>query len=49
MEEKNPFFCSEYLVPVMLAVVSHNDNGVRLQLTVVDTPGFGDNIDNTDW
>jgi len=25
------------------------EGGVRLQLTVVDTPGFGDNIDNTDW
>jgi len=24
------------------------EGGVRLQLTVVDTPGFGDNIDNTD-
>ena len=25
------------------------EGGVRLQLTIVDTPGFGDNIDNTDW
>ena len=25
------------------------EGGVRLQLSVVDTPGFGDNIDNTDW
>ncbi|XP_065064255.1 septin-7-like isoform X3 [Rhopilema esculentum] len=24
------------------------EGGVRLQLTIVDTPGFGDNIDNTD-
>lgn len=24
------------------------EGGVRLQLTVVDTPGFGDNVDNTD-
>ena len=29
-------------------VVSCVSGGVRLQLTVVDTPGFGDNIDNTD-
>ena len=25
------------------------EGGVRLQLTMVDTPGFGDNVDNTDW
>eukprot|EP00112_Aurelia_sp_Birch-Aquarium-sp1_P023176 Seg68.8 transcript_id=Seg68.8/GoldUCD/mRNA.D3Y31 product=Septin-7 protein_id=Seg68.8/GoldUCD/D3Y31 len=24
------------------------EGGVRLQLTIVDTPGFGDNVDNTD-
>jgi cell division control protein 11 len=25
------------------------EDGVRIALTVVDTPGFGDNIDNTAW
>ena len=25
------------------------DRGIKLKLTVVDTPGFGDNVDNTDW
>lgn len=25
------------------------DKGIKLKLTVVDTPGFGDNVDNTDW
>ena len=26
-----------------------DENGVRLELTVVDTPGFGDVVDNTNW
>ena len=25
------------------------ESGVQLKLTVVDTPGFGDEVDNTDW
>ena len=25
------------------------ENGVNLMLTVVDTPGFGDAVDNSDW
>ena len=25
------------------------ENGVTLNLTVVDTPGFGDAVDNSDW
>jgi septin family protein len=25
------------------------EEGVRVALTVVDTPGFGDNIDNERW
>ena len=25
------------------------DRGIKLRLTVVDTPGFGDLIDSTDW
>ena len=25
------------------------EGGVRLRLTIVDTPGFGDAVDNTDW
>lgn len=25
------------------------ENGVNLALTVVDTPGFGDAVDNTSW
>lgn len=26
-----------------------NENGVNLTLTVVDTPGFGDAVDNSNW
>ena len=25
------------------------ENGVRLRLTVVDTPGFGDFVNNDEW
>ena len=25
------------------------EGGVQLRLTVVDTPGFGDAVNNTDW
>lgn len=25
------------------------ENGVNLTLTVVDTPGFGDAVDNSNW
>lgn len=25
------------------------ENGVTLNLTLVDTPGFGDQLDNTKW
>ena len=25
------------------------ENGVNLMLTVVDTPGFGEAVDNSDW
>jgi len=25
------------------------EGGVQLRLTVVDTPGFGDAVDNSDW
>jgi septin 7 len=25
------------------------ENGVRLKLTVVDTPGFGDFVNNDEW
>lgn len=25
------------------------EEGIRLNLTVTDTPGFGDRIDNTNW
>ena len=28
--------------------VQLEENGVKLSLTVVDTPGYGDNVDNSD-
>ena len=29
--------------------VELEEDGVRIALTIVDTPGFGDSIDNDDW
>ena len=26
-----------------------DEGGVRLELTLIDTPGFGDIVDNTQW
>lgn len=31
------------------STVDIEERGVKLKLTVVDTPGFGDAINNTDW
>lgn len=25
------------------------ENGVRLRLNIIDTPGFGDQVDNDEW
>ena len=25
------------------------ENGVRLRLNIVDTPGYGDNVNNENW
>ena len=31
------------------STVNIEENGVRLELTLVDTPGFGDLVDNSLW
>lgn len=35
-------------VKVEASTVEIEERGVKLRLTVVDTPGYGDGIDNTD-
>lgn len=39
-----------YILPTCIAhLISYielEEDGVRIALTIVDTPGFGDNIDN---
>ena len=51
MHTTNPL--TSYLNPVPLQVASSTtyliEGGVSLKLTLVDTPGFGDAIDNTKW
>ena len=37
------------LLQVKPSTIEMKEGGVRLRLTVVDTPGFGDAVDNTDW
>lgn len=36
-------------VGVETSVVMLKENGVNLTLTIVDTPGFGDAVDNSNW
>lgn len=36
-------------VAVETTKVLLKENGVNLTLTVVDTPGFGDAVDNSNW
>lgn len=36
-------------VGVETSVVLLKENGVNLTLTIVDTPGFGDAVDNSNW
>ena len=38
-----------FIQKVKPSTVEMKEGGVRLRLTVVDTPGFGDAVDNTDW
>ena len=39
----------EQTVQLETSTVEIEEKGVRLRLTVVDTPGFGDSIDNQSW
>jgi septin family protein len=44
-------FCAEkthQTVKLDASTVEIEERGVKLRLTVVDTPGYGDSIDNTD-
>ena len=36
-------------VQIETNTVEIEEKGIRLRLTVVDTPGFADAVDNTDW
>ena len=46
------FSCPERLektVDIESSTVEIEERGVKLKLTVVDTPGFGDSLDNSEW
>lgn len=36
-------------VKIDASTVEIEERGVKLRLTVVDTPGFGDSINSTEW
>ena len=36
-------------VDIETSTVEIEERGVKLKLTVVDTPGFGDSLDNSKW
>ncbi len=38
-----------FSVQVRSSTVSIQEGGVHLELTIVDTPGFGDVVDNSNW
>ena len=46
-----PYISRRIMTMVLVQVETHEcmleENGVRLALTVVDTPGYGDAVDNT--
>lgn len=39
----------EQTVSIDATTVDIEEKGVKLRLTVVDTPGFGDAVDNRQW
>lgn len=36
-------------VEITKHVADIEEKGIKLRLTIVDTPGFGDAVNNTDW
>jgi len=45
-----PFFNLLAVTPPPLSVsVVIEEKGVKMKLTVIDTPGFGDQINNDNW
>ena len=48
-EHPGPSLRVKKTVAVETSKVLLKENGVNLTLTVVDTPGFGDAVDNSNW
>jgi septin 7 len=48
-QHPGPSFRVKKTVAVETTKVLLKENGVNLTLTVVDTPGFGDAVDNSNW
>lgn len=48
-QHPGPSFRAKKTVAVETTKVMLRENGVNLTLTVVDTPGFGDAVDNSNW
>lgn len=47
LEKRLSFFSSLTLLSCYFLVIE--EKGVKMKLTVVDTPGFGDQINNENW
>lgn len=51
--ESKAFFLPLERITQTVEITKHTvdieEKGVKLKLTIVDTPGFGDAIDNTEW
>ena len=48
-EYPGPSLRTKKTVQVEQCKVVLKENAVNLTLTVVDTPGFGDSVDNSNW
>lgn len=48
-EHPGPSLRMKKTVAVETSKVLLKENGVNLTLTIVDTPGFGDAVDNSNW
>lgn len=36
-------------VNIQAITADMEENGIKLRLTIIDTPGFGDYVNNEDW
>jgi len=43
------YLTSKYLFFCIHRIIAVIENGVKLRLNIVDTPGYGDQVNNENW